>query len=372
VLEEPFEILIKGEGELKAARATAIAVPQKLWGRQQLLWLAPEGEIVAEGGAIARLDGESLRLRDRLVRDTVREIDLEIRSKSSELEKERAKLEAEVSRLEQEQADAERFAPRDPEIFSRHEILDAQIDLELLETRLEHVRRKLERTSERSEAELEILRLRRQTQSVRLGQLEEALEGLEVRAPHDGVFYPASDWRGEKLRAGSSVWTGMELGELPDLSKMEARVHVLEAEAAGLEEGLGVTVHLDAYPGLSVEGTVRTIQPIANPIEPESPVKYFEVLITLDQTDREVMRPRSQVQARIFVTREEGVLSVPNQAIFHDAQEMWVWVRRGRGFEKRSVQIGARSVSRTVVVKGLEEGERVALARPAGHEEEAG
>ncbi|MDQ7008551.1 MAG: efflux RND transporter periplasmic adaptor subunit [Acidobacteriota bacterium] len=360
-----FEIEIKGFGELEAARSTPIEVPSRLPGRQRVVYLLDDGTTVAEGDLIARLDGETILRWIRKAKDAIRKVDFQLEAKQKALEKEKTAVEASLLLLEQEKRDAESYAPRDESLFSRNEIIDAQVDLELLETKIELARSKIARYVQRAEAEMEILRLQRKTQQVRLTQFEEARRSLEVRAPHAGVFFRKTNWRGEKMSVGNTVWGGGALGELPDLTRMEAKLHVLESEAAGLAEGLEVSIALDAHPDLRYPGTVKSVQPIANPIESESPVKYFELTIELDQTDQATMKPRSQVLASIFVARESDVVSIPNQALFQKAGKSWVWVQQGDGFERREVETGRRSLSRTVVVRGLTGGEVIALSEPS-------
>jgi multidrug efflux pump subunit AcrA (membrane-fusion protein) len=162
-----------------------------------------------------------------------------------------------------------------------------------------------------------------------------------------------------------TVWRGQQLGELPDLSAMQARVYVLESEAAGLAQGLRAEVTLDAHPERTYAGSVASVQPIANPIEPESPVKYFETILALDETDGDVMRAGSRARAVIFVEERDAVLAVPNQALFHDDDGAYVYASNGGGFERRAVTLGARSVARTVVQSGLSAGDVVALVDPS-------
>jgi hypothetical protein len=271
-----------------------------------------------------------------------------------------------------EKEDSERYAPQDESLFSRHEILDAQVDLELLETKIEHARGQLSRYSRRAETEIEILRLERQTEELKLAQVRQALGSLEIRAPHAGVFFPEKNWRGEKTSIGTTLWPGSPLGELPELSQMEARIQILESEAAGLEEGLEVTISLDAHPGLRFGGTVTTVQPVARTLTWRNPVKYFEIKVELEETDQEVMKQASQVQAAIFVMREESVISLPNQAIFNDSEGAWVYVQAGGSFVKRAVTLGQHNLARTVITEGLQGGERVALVPPHETDEEPG
>jgi multidrug efflux pump subunit AcrA (membrane-fusion protein) len=366
-----FEARIPGFGELRAAKTTKIEVPATLRRRQRLAWMVEEGTPVAENEIIARLDPDHLMRRKRITKDSIERLDIQLKERMRSLEKERRAVQSQLELLAWERADAERFAPQDELLFSRHEILDAQVDLKLLETRIEHAEAQLARYTQRAETEIEILRLERQTEEVKLAQVQQALGSLEIRAPHAGVFFPEKNWRGEKTSVGSILWPGRSIGELPDLSRMEARIQILESEAAGLEEGLEVMISLDAHPDRRFAGMVTTVQPVARTLTWRNPVKYFEIKVELAETDQEVMKQASQVRAAIFVMREEAVFSVPNQAIFNDSQGAWVYVLADREFIKRAVTLGQHNLARTVIEGGIETGERVALVPPGEGGEES-
>jgi multidrug efflux pump subunit AcrA (membrane-fusion protein) len=74
-----------------------------------------------------------------------------------------------------------------------------------------------------------------------------------------------------------------------------------------------------------------------------------------------VLKPGLRARAVLAAKRQDEVIAVPNQAIFRKGDEVWVLVQNGRGFEKRSVTLGDRSPTRTVVADGLEPGESIAL-----------
>lgn len=370
VLTEPFEIHIRAFGELKAARTTQIEIPPTLQGIQRIAWIAPDGVMVGEGDLVARLDADQIERRLAPRRNQLRKLQFQLDAKKQELAKELKSIEGELAVLAQELEDALAVDLRDETLFSKHEIIDAEINLDLIETKIAHFESQLERTKEREKAELEILRLERETEEVRIAQLEQARKQLEIHAPHAGFFLVGHTWQGEKMRVGMELWSGQTLGELPDLDRMEAKIFVLESEAAGLAAGLPARLTLDAHPGQSISGTVKTIQPIANPIEEESPVKYFEVVLALDRTDTQIMKPAGQVHATVEVTQKSSALSVPNQAIFVEDGQPWVYLLQSGKFERRSVELGQRSVSRTVITAGLAEGDRIALVDP--HAEDQG
>jgi hypothetical protein len=368
----PFEVRIPAFGELQAAKTTMIKIPATLRGVQRIAWIAPDGAQVGADEAVARLDSDQIDRRLDRLRNELRKLDFKLEAMQQQLAKERMEIESQLALLAQEREDSVATQPRDERLFSRHEIIEARIDIELIETKIAHFETQRERTTSKERTELEILRLQRETEQVQIDQLESARRQLEVRAPHAGFFIRGTTHRGEKMRIGMQLWGGQPLGELPDLSEMEAKIWVLESEAAGLAEGLEARVTLDAHPGVEIPGEVETIQPIANPIDEDSPVKYFEVVMILERTDPEIMKPAGQVHVTILVAREEEALAVPNQAIFVDGGEPCVYVVSGAGFDKRRVELGQRSISRTVIRAGLEPGDRIALVDPDASGEERG
>jgi len=360
----PFIVETRALGELQAARSTSIDIPATLRGIQRIAWILADGETVDEGQLVARLDADRIDKELTTLRNRLRKLDFQLAAKKQELAKELMTIQGQLALLAQEHSDAKATAPQDERLFSRQQIIDAQINIELIETKIAHFETQLERAREKETTEMEILRLQRQTQEVRISQLEGQKNQLEIHAPHAGFFLAGKTWQGEKVRIGMELWAGQSLGELPDLAEMEAKIHVLESEAAGLAEGLEAEVLLDAHPGIETRGKIKAIQPVANPIEEKSPVKYFEVILTLDETDPTRMKPASQVHVTIEVARTEDVITVPNQAIFVAEGTTWVYVADRGGFDRRAVELGLRSVSRTVIAEGLEEGESIALVNP--------
>ena len=55
---------------------------------------------------------------------------------------------------------------------------------------------------------------------------------------------------------GDTLWPGQKIAELPDLSQLEAKVFVLEADGAGLKAGLAARLAIEGRPGEEHEATV--------------------------------------------------------------------------------------------------------------------
>jgi multidrug efflux pump subunit AcrA (membrane-fusion protein) len=366
-----FEIVIPAFGELQAVKSTPIMVPPQVRGRQTIAWMAPENSLVKKGDTVIRMDSTWYNERIQREEYAVSKLDLEIKKKQGQLGKEKNDLQGQLKVTGIEKAIAELYGAKDESIYSRNEIIDDAVNLEYLETRERHFERKKSQLEEKSRAELQLLQLKKKTHMTKIKQYRGALSSLEIKAPHAGLFIYEKNWRGEKPRLGQGVWSGTKLGKLPDLDQMEAKIYVLESEAAGLKQELPVSVELDSSPGIVFSGKVSNIDTIAKPLgrEDESPLKYFEIKVSLEKTDRNIMKPGSQVKAVIYVQQQEDVISVPNQAIFFEDEKMFVNVESSSGVEARQVEIGVRSLTRTIIAKGLEEGEKIFLNKPAPEDE---
>jgi HlyD family secretion protein len=361
-----FEIVIPAFGELQAAKSTPIVVsPESRFALQSIAWMAPDYAAVKSGDVVIRLASTQLPDLLRSEEAEMAKLNLEIAQKEKQLEKEKNDLTGQISvtGIQRELADV--YAARDETIYSRNKIIEDAIDLNYQTIRERYFQQERTQLEKRIAAELQLLQSKARAHEVKIKQFQDQLNNLEIRAPHDGMLIIGKMWNGEKYRVGMNAYSGMKLGSLPDLSVMEAKVYVLESEAAGLKEGLPATVGLDYEPGRTFSGKVAGIDTIAKPLSEDSPLKYFEARVGLDVTDPQLMKPGVQVRASIFVEKLDGVVAVPNQAFAFEGDAAFVFVRKGGRVLKRPVEMGARSLTQTVVTKGLEEGAQILLGQPA-------
>ncbi len=364
---QAFEIRIAASGDLRAAKSTPINVPNVVMGPQVLTWIAPEGEPVEAGEVIARFDGAQFRAERDKANIELSRVDLNRDAKTRELGVDLLSVSGGRALVAQELALSERYATADLRVYSRNEILDMLQDQAYLGSQNRYFDWKAAQSQQRSGAELGLLDTQAARHRLRVEQNETNLGRLEVVAPHAGVLIYSRNWWGEPPAAGQSVFPGMRLAELPDASAMEARLHVLESEAGGLAVEQTVEVRMDASPARVFTGSVKSIGQLAAPREKDSPVKYFEFVVALNEIEPRLMRSGSAVTASVRVASVDSALVIPNQALYSDAASSWVFVLDSRGqSERRAVQPGRRSGTRTEIISGLNAGERVALARPLG------
>ncbi len=359
-----FEVVVRAHGELAAARSTVIKIPPQLSTWQTIGWIAEEGALVRAGDPVLVFSDVDIVAGTAETESKIGLEDLRRESAENGFDRDDLHLHNQLEVLDMQRDMATRYAPKDEQIFSRNQIIEATIDLEVLGTESAYLNRQGEQLGLRQVAELELLTLQRRTHEVKLSQLQSARANLALTAPHDGVFLLGEGWSKESLRPGTRVHPMWNLGELPDLSQMTAKVWVHESEAGGLKAGLAATVSLDIAPGRAFKASVARVSGVAAPIDEASPARYFEVTLDLAELDRVLLRPRHRVEAAIFVERLADVIAVPNQAVFEEGGTAFVMVREGGRFLRRDVVLGSRGPSRTVVRTGLAAGDELALARP--------
>lgn len=364
VKPETFEIKIPAFGELQSVTSTPLATPPQLRGRQTIAWIAADNSMVKQGDAVVKLNTIYYVEQIKVEEANIAKINLEIDQKKRQMQKEKSDIQGQigVTSIEKELADI--FAARDERIYSRNKIIEDGIDLDYLKEKERHYKKKGTKLERKTQAELQLLLSKRKAVQTKLDQYKEAMNSLDIKAPHDGLFVIEKSWGGEKYRVGMDIWGGEKLGTLPNLDRMEAKLFVLESEASGLKDKLPVSLTIDLEPARNFSGRVIGIDTIAKPLDKESPLKYFEVKASLDITDKVLMKPGVQVKASILVNRREHVICVPNQALLFEQGKSFVYVKTARSMKKKQVEIGERSLTRTVIVKGLAAGEKVLLGNP--------
>ena len=92
--------------------------------------------------------------------------------------------------------------------------------------------------------------------------------------------------------------------------------------------------------------------------------KTFPARATLTKVDSR-LRPGMSATAEILLEREAATLLIPARASFMNQGKPAVWVQKGADFAIRPIEVGKRNDTDMVVIKGLKEGEVVAMENPA-------
>ncbi|BFM19205.1 efflux RND transporter periplasmic adaptor subunit [Gilvimarinus japonicus] len=366
VAPKPFEFSVPAKGELISAEEVTINAPSGNRGRLTLAWMKEENSRVSAGDVVARFDGTEHELEKQRAELELAKNSLSRDVTSRGLGQNQFAIVQQAGEVAQEKAMVERFSVDDLTVYSKNEIIDQLLSKDYLAAQQDYLDWRQSSQKTQGEAQLQLLSLEGKNYQDKIKLRQGALEHLEVLAPVGGILIHAKNWRGEKVRAGQTLWPGSKLSSIPSLEKLQARLYVLETEAAGIEIGQNAEILLDAYADRPLTGKVVALANIAAPRDTRSPTKYFEVTVALDQSDPSFMRPGQKLEGDVRVAHKDNALSIPNQAVFKDEHESWVYVKRGGGFVRQVIKTGLRSLTQTEVVAGITAGDEVALLKPAG------
>lgn len=184
----------------------------------------------------------------------------------------------------------------------------------------------------------------------------EAAEAQQQLAAHDLSYTRVkAPFRGTVVRrlvnVGQTVNVGTPLFEIANFEPLLARIYVPAKDMGTLAEKQAAEVTVGG--GGSVRGSVSLVSPVVDPTT-------GTVKVTVSLHDYPAgTRPGDFVQVSVVTARHEGVLRVPNLAVFEDKGERVVYVARDSVAERRPVEIGFIEETHTEIQKGLTPGEQV-------------
>ena len=202
------------------------------------------------------------------------------------------------------------------------------------------------------------------------------IEGMSVKAKTSGYVNVQPNTSGnswyysgmtfQTLQLGDTVYSGMAVAQIPDMKNWEVSARIGELDRGHLAVGQKVSLTVVALPGKSFAGRVKTVGgTTGSPWD-----RHFDCRITLDQPAPE-MRPGMTSNMLITAESLDGVLWIPSQALYESDGKTFVYIRTPKGFMPHDVTLLNRSESQAVV-KGLNEGDVVAMSNPDQQTKPAG
>lgn len=362
VVAKPFSINIRGFGEIEATETQKIFSP----GRRPmtLSWLREENTRVNKGDIIARFDATQIQRalleeeydyllieQDRLIND------------ANQQEREKS-IVADRTFVDYEFDFTSRFAIDDLRVYSQLEIVDTFANLDFLKAKDSFLDWKKSSIDKQHSSQLAILNIRKLSIDTKLKQIKQALSSLEVVSEFTGLLIFEKDNRGEKPSVGQTIFPGRSIAHIPNLSDMQARVFVRANEAIDLQNGQSVDIQLQAFPDRSFVGEVKQVTSFPRSIERGSPVTYIELLVSIIDQDQNKMQPGRKLNVVINVKSPSNELVVPLQALHHNGQKTFVYLRKNNEFVEQEITFGKKNQYFVEIKNGLEEGSVIALSKP--------
>jgi multidrug efflux pump subunit AcrA (membrane-fusion protein) len=363
-----FKLIIPSSGELQSVESVTVAVPFVPVNRLRIASVVPDGRYVNKGDVLVEFDPAELELQVEEHRSSlemaaqkINQGELAADVEKSDFVKDKRIAEMELEKITQ-------FLPQDEEIYSRRQIIEGQLDKSYTEKKIVFADGRLQLKGKVYSLAEAILLLERQQATTKIGQAEKALASLKLLAPTSGIVSyndPGAFFGGSRVMPGRVVWIGMTLFNLVNPDKMEAKCFVLERDAGELRVGQAATVTLDPFPGRVFTGKVKSIDKLARPIDRDSPVKYFQTIVSLDKTEPELMKPGVKLKADIVAGEMKAAVIVPRSAVVKKDGGFIVYIQKeANQFAPVPITLGQGDLAQVVVTEGLQPAQVLALNPP--------
>ena len=349
------------DGELRAVRSRSIFATTS--EEAKITYLPPEGSIVKAGDRLVELDTATIlgRIKDTEERIVAAENEI-VRTRAMQ-ESTLHQMGVELSRLLLTYEQAKLKARVPAEIVSRREYQEYQLALEKAKAEYENQLTKIEQKKKEQEAELQVRIIDKEKLQVQLDQAKRNLDGMNIKAPADGMVIYGDHWaERRKVQIGDVVWGGLPLVMLPDLSEMEVLAQVNEVDGPRLAVGQKAKIVLDSFPQVEISGSVKEIAQTAIKASWMAKAKIFRVVISMDRMVPEIMKPGMSTQVSIVVAEYPAQLLVPRSAVRFESDSPKVMKLEGdKGQRPIAVTIlSADPVNYAVADNGaLKEGDRI-------------
>ncbi|CAM2011478.1 efflux RND transporter periplasmic adaptor subunit [Acanthopleuribacter pedis] len=363
-------VTIQATGTLVSKNSAYLVVPQipRMWNFR-IDFLAPEGQLVKEGDSVIRFNSQELnrRLQDERMGLQGKETELtsyQLRAKErrESLALQVAEKRAQAKKLEYKLMVPEHLVERAELEKDRIRAQKAVLALQRIETEQRNLASEIKKRTTNLERGIS-------KNKETINQMEQHLALLNVRATRDGMVVHKKNWRGKRWQVGDEAYPGATIAEIPDLTAMEVKAVVDEVDAGRVAMEQKVDVRLDAYPDQSFRAKVDRMGQIFRTKAYNKPSIVFDAVVSLLETDPELMRPGMATTIKLHVENLTDVLFVPRDCVaFRDGQAFVQQPDGWRGIAETPIQLGRRGDDWFEIVAGIEAG--VTILRQH-HDEEA-
>jgi multidrug efflux pump subunit AcrA (membrane-fusion protein) len=363
--KEPYDMTVPATGEIVGLESVPVPTPSTPSGSLKVSWLVPEGTFVQPGDVVVRYDNTDEQLNLEKQQNT-----MEANQQRSMITTSSQSTNEKVLALDQKDAEldydyAMTVLPQDETIFSKWDIIEAQINAGLSKEKLGYLQNKGKVQQRVARADQQILAIERNKAQNEITLTKQTLNSSELRTPAGGLVL----WRRDRRRdpqVGDESQPGQVLVEVVNLEVLQARIYVLERDGGHLAKGQEILIRLDAIPEKIYHGAIRSVSATSQALERNSPLRYFtcDVGISDAGSDIKRIRPGMYVRGDVLLEKYESCFVVPASAVTEKKEGNVVYVQKGDRFIAKPVEVGLGSHGQAIILKGVDDGEIVALRNP--------
>jgi len=351
---------VRLSGTVEAVESTTLSAP-RLSGPSSnslvITRLVGAGAPVKKGDLVVEFDRQTQLATALDKRAELNDLEQQIRKREATERADRAKDDSEILLAESTLGRA-RLEMLKNEMLPKIQVEKNQQALDQADATLKQLRTTYDLKRKAAEADLRILKIRRDRSENAMKQAEANAEKMAMVAPIDGMAVIRTVWKTNNLaevQEGEEVRAGVPVVDIVNPSTMRVRARVNQADINDLRVGQPVRIGLDAYPDLSFDGKISQISPLGVPSTLSPKVRVFVALVAVAGAHPNLM-PDLTASLDVELARIPNALVVPRDALRFNGEVSYVRIQRNGSTQDQTVTVGEQNFHEAVVTAGLEEG----------------
>jgi HlyD family secretion protein len=239
---------------------------------------------------------------------------LNIEKKKMDLEAQRSDLLNSIAQAESQLAQDELYGNISKDLVPANTYQKYQLNLEKSKLSLEKAKEQLDNFEKSYDSEMVLVDLDRSQAELKMKQITSDMKLLKVYAPQDGILIYGDNWASNrKVQTGDTIFNGMEVASLPDLSTMQVIGYVYDTEYGSIEPDTRCEVRFDALPDFKTGGRIVSRTNVASRKGFDTEQKVFQITVALDETDAKIMKPGMTARIDIPIILAKEAVTVPRE-----------------------------------------------------------
>ena len=315
------------------------------------------GARVKTGEVLVELDRDNLAARLREARAALGGAQASLTAAGAELEKNKVEAEGPDVPLARRNVERADRLMKDA-LISQQQVEDARSLLD------QAVNRQLAARAQLGVAQARVAQARAAVAAAQaaLERAEEEFNNATIRSPIDGMVLA------RPVEIGSPVSSILNLGAngtlvmvLGDISRVYVRGNVDEADIGTVRMGQPCHIKVETFRDKQFDGKITQISPMGTD---KDNVISFEVKVSIDNSAGELLANMT-ANAEIILEQHTNTLIVPEAAVVYDSKRNAsvdvVAPGSKTGKDRRPIKVGVSNGTKTQVLSGLVEGQKVVL-----------
>jgi HlyD family secretion protein len=368
-----LDLKVHANGELNATHTMMLAAPAVGGGSLQITRLLAGRLPVKKGDVVIEFDPSEQRYKLEQSRSELLQAEQEIT---------KAKADAAVLKAQDKVALLKaRYDVRKAELDVQKKEIVSAIDaakndaaLKQAKQLLAELERDIESHNKSGQASVYLAQEKYNKSKLEMDQAQQNIDKMSVTAPMDGLISIQKNMDASggffftgmsvpDYHAGDQAQAGSAIAQVVDPTELELKAKISERNRGNVKQGQSVDVVFDALPGRAYHARVKQVGGMSTrEFFEDNAGGTFDVTMQLSDADAP-LHSGMTAQLLFLGDTRKSVFYVPRQALFLKDGKHIVYLKSGKGYEQKEIEIKDETESRAVI-EGLGDGTSIAMIDP--------